>query len=64
MPKLRNDERLYIHSMGKRLRVTAWFASDDEANNYMSRHKDEGVIAVTKDGLVLLADVHDKGTQL
>lgn len=54
-------EKLYIRSMGKLLRITAAFTNDDEANAYMSRHRDEGVVCVTRSGLILLANLYDKG---
>lgn len=60
MPKLHKDETLTIRSMGRSLRVTAIFADDAEANAYMARHADEGVIAVIS-GFVFLANVHDRG---
>lgn len=38
-------ESLYLRSMGKLLRITAIFESDAEANAYMEKHRDEGLIA-------------------
>lgn len=60
MPKLKNEHHLYIRSMGKALRVTAWFTSDDEANHWMERNSGHGVVAVL-DGLILIANVYDTG---
>ncbi len=58
--KMKPDQILQIFSMGKRLRVTAIFHSDAEANAYMEKHQDEGVIAAF-DPYVFLANVYDKG---
>ena len=57
------NHKMYVSSMGKLLRVTACFTNDDEANAYMLKNKDEAVIAVFGD-LILLANVHDKGLKL
>lgn len=62
MPKLKDEEKLYIRTMGKALRVTAVFTSDEEANDYMSKNNDEGVVAVF-DNSVYLANVYDKGAK-
>lgn len=61
MGKMKDSETVLIRSMGKALRITAWFTSDDAANDYMKKHPDEAVIAVTQDGLVLLANKYDHG---
>lgn len=53
-------ERLLIRSMGKNLRVTAIATTDDEANEYLRRHKDEAVIACFGP-FVLMANKYDKG---
>lgn len=58
--KMHADQLLQIFSMGKRLRVTAIFHSDAEANAYMEKHPDEGVLA-SFDPYVFLANMHDKG---
>lgn len=52
-----------VRSMGKALRITALFKSDAEANAYMERNKDEGVIAEI-DGVIFLANLHDKGEKI
>jgi len=49
--------------MGKVLRVTAIFTNDDDANDYMSKHKDEGVIAVVEN-FVFIANVYDNGIKI
>lgn len=58
--KLKDDQILHIYSMGKKIRVTAIFHDDDEANKYMENHSDEGVIACF-DPYVFIANVYDKG---
>lgn len=58
--KLKAEQKLFVRSMGKLLRVTAIFTSDDEANAYMARHDSQAVVAVFG-SLVLLADKYDKG---
>lgn len=64
MPKLKLEtEWVYARSMGKALRVTAWFATDAEANSFMERNPDAAVVAVIG-GLVLLANKHDKGVPI
>jgi len=45
MYKSKPTENFYIRSMGKALRVTAIFESDEEANKYMSSHRDQGVVS-------------------
>lgn len=60
MGKLTNHEKLRICSMGKVFSVTAVFTNDEDANAYMAKHKDEGVIAVIQ-GVVFLANVYDGG---
>ena len=59
--KLPDHQHLYVRSMGKSLRVTAMFKDDDDANRYMARNRDEGVVAVMA-GVVLLANLYDKGS--
>ncbi len=58
--KLNGEQKLYVRSMGKLLRVTAIFASDDEANAYMERHRDEAVVACFGQ-LVFIANLYDRG---
>lgn len=58
--RLKPEQILYVQTMGKQLRVTALFASDDEANDYMERHRDEGVVACFGP-FVILANLYDKG---
>ena len=61
--KLSDTQIMYVRSMGKALRVTAVFTSDDEANAYMHKNKNEGVIACFGN-LVLLANIYDKGVTI
>ncbi|TIX28862.1 hypothetical protein [Mesorhizobium sp.] len=63
MAKLKPHERLRFSSMGKLFELTAWFADDNEANAYIANHPDEGVIASTVDGLVLIANVRTDGVR-
>ncbi len=55
--------RLFTRSMGKLLEITAIFDSDDDANEYMAKHSDQGVISCSG-SLVMLANLHDKGERL
>lgn len=61
--KLNKQHSFYFRSMGKVLRVTAIFTNDNDANEYMSKNRDEGVIAVVN-GYVFLANVYDKGIKV
>ena len=54
---------LYVRSMGKALRVTAIFPSDDTANQYLASHRDQGCIAVFG-SYVLIANLYDPGIRL
>ena len=53
-----NKTTLYVRSMGKAFEVTGLFTSDDEANDWMSRHSDHGVIACAGN-LVIVASLYD-----
>lgn len=57
---LRNEELLYVRSMGKALRVTAIATSDAEANAYMETHDVAACVAVFG-SFVLMADKYDRG---
>ena len=61
--KFKEHQCFYFRSMGKVLRVTAIFTNDDDANDYMSKHKDEGVIAVVEN-FVFIANVYDNGIKI
>jgi len=51
--------KLYCKSMGKIFRVTKVALNDQEANDYCTKHKDQGVIAVdNKNGLVYIAEFY------
>jgi hypothetical protein len=58
--QLQADQLLYVRLYGKSFRVTAVFLKDDEANQYMREHPDEGVIAAWGP-LILLAKMTDTG---
>ena len=49
----RDEVKLYTRSMGKLFPITAIFDNDDEANQYMSRKRDEGVIACSGDMVII-----------
>ena len=53
------DERLFIFSMGKRLRITAIFTDDDAANAHMAK-TDDAVIAC-HGPFIFLANKYDRG---
>jgi hypothetical protein len=55
-----DEQRLYIRSMGKLLRVTAVALTDDAANAHMARHDNDALVAIVN-GLRLMADKHDPG---
>jgi hypothetical protein len=57
------ENRLYIRSMGKLLRVTAIFDTVQAANLHMQRHREQAVVAEIGT-VILLADVHDRGLAL
>ena len=61
------DLSVYVRSMNKALRVVAWFPSGalgtEQANAYMATHADAAVVA-DSDGMILLANVHDKGAKI
>ena len=53
------QETIYINSMGKRLKLTAIFDNDVDANKHMEK-TDDAVVAVFGK-YVLLANRYDKG---
>ena len=61
--KLAPEQIMYVRSMGKALRVVAIFRTDDEANAFMEKNRDTGVVAVFGD-LVLVANLYDKGVKI
>lgn len=61
--KLSGEHILYLRSMGKLFRVTAIFTSDAEANAYMEKHREEGLIAEFKPYLYI-ANLHDQGLKV
>ena len=58
--RLKSTHHLYVRSMRKLLKVTAIFTDDDAANAYMATHRDEGVVAVMGE-FILVANLHDHG---
>lgn len=61
------DISVYVRSMNKALRVVAWFPSgsigEEQANAYMAKNQDTAVVSDC-DGMILLANVHDKGEKI
>lgn len=55
----RPEQKFYLRSMGKLLRVTAIFTDEDKANRHMARTND-AVIAVCGK-FIFLADKGDRG---
>ncbi len=49
---------------GRLFRILATFPEDDTAaaNDYMNQHKHAAVLGITKERIVVLADVRDAGT--
>ena len=61
--KLNKTEIVYVRSMGKALRVTGIFTSDEDANKYLEKNKDEGIIA--QFGVfIFTANYYDRGVTL
>jgi len=52
-------ELLFIHSMGKKLRISAIATSDDEANEHCGKN-DDAVVAVFGP-FVIMANKYDNG---
>lgn len=65
--KFKEDQHLYIHSMGKKYRVVAIFTNVEDANKHMSRNDSHGVIASfpvnDEREFIFLADIYDKGVK-
>lgn len=61
--KLKEEQTLYVRSMGKALRVTTIFTDDATANAYMARTKDEGVVTEFPP-FIFLANLHDQGVKI
>ena len=60
----RDNSALYIRSMGKMLRVTAIFTKNEDANRHTAKPGNTDAVVAVSGSLVILADVHDKGTKL
>jgi len=56
----KESEKLYFCSMGKKLRITAIFTNDEEANRHMLKNQDQATIACFGP-FVFLANKYDKG---
>lgn len=61
--KLKETEILYVRTMGKAIRVTAVFDNDEDANKYMEKNRDEGLVAEFGE-LRLIANLYDKGVRI
>ena len=59
--KLPKQQKLYIRSMGKALRVTAICTSVSDANLYMERNTSDAVVAEIGP-FIIMADKYDRGT--
>jgi len=55
------DERLFVYTMGKRLRITAIFTDDDAANAHMGKPGNNDAVVACFGPFVLLADKYDHG---
>ncbi|RWR30449.1 hypothetical protein D2T29_12315 [Sinirhodobacter populi] len=64
MTNLVKGHTLYIRSMGRALRVTGMFLTDEGANDWIAKRgkagEDHGVVACLGP-LVLCAELHDRG---
>ena len=63
MNRLAQNELLYIRAMGKALAVTGLFSSDEDANAWLERHPDHGVVAAFE-GRIYTAHLYDSGEPL
>ena len=61
--KLKEKQTVYVRSMGKVLEVSAIFDNDSDANKYMEKHHDEGVIAVFGN-YVFIAEMYQPGLRV
>lgn len=62
--KAKSEVSLLVRSMGKALAVTAIIqGGQDEANAYMAKHDDEGLVAVDGD-LHFMARMTDRGEKI
>ena len=61
--RIKDPIKIYIRSMGKALRVTGIFPSDDDANVFMEKHQDDGVVAVVGD-FIFTANLYDRGVKI
>lgn len=59
MKAVHPPEEVYLYSMGKRLRLTAIFDNDDDANAHMEKSNDAVVACFGP--FILCADKYDQG---
>lgn len=59
--KAQDHEFLYIHSMGKRIRVTAIYTDTDDANRHMERSDNNDAVIACFGPFIFLADKYDTG---
>ena len=59
--KLKEHQQLYVRSMGKMLRVTAFYTAVDDANRHMERPGNTDAVVAEFGQLILLADIGDRG---
>lgn len=55
--------QLFVHTLGRAVRVTGFVTSDDEANEYLEVHRGQGVIAQYGQ-LILMAENADLGKRV
>ena len=60
---LKTEQHLYVHTMGRALRVSAIFGDAGSANAHMARHDEQALVACFGP-FCLTADKHDKGDPL
>ena len=61
--KLTEIQVLYVRSMGKALRITGIFTSDVDANVFMSKNRDHGVVAQFGE-FIFTANYYDNGVKI
>lgn len=61
---LTDGATIHVHTLGRSVRVTAVATSTEDANEYLSIHRGQSVIAELSNGVVLMADIEDVGKRL
>ena len=51
---------IYINTLGRFVKVTAVFTDEEQANNYLKFHPNDGVIH-EESGAIFMADINDEG---